>query len=219
MPRKQKSIFYIYKITCKVTGRYYIGMHSTSNLEDGYFGSGKRLKYSIQKHGLENHSKEILEFLDTKESLVNREIQLVTIDLLNDPMCMNLKPGGSGGLCSTEHMQKFVNAGTKRQVEKLKTDREYRNRIGKQRSEFNKKQWSKSEYRIKMIRVAESQLGKRSHTEESKKQIGQKNSIRQTGSNNSMYGRCWINKNGTSKAIKKEDLKTYLIDNWSKGRK
>ena len=34
-------------------------MHSTNNLNDGYLGSGKRLRYSIQKYGVDSHIKEI----------------------------------------------------------------------------------------------------------------------------------------------------------------
>ena len=51
MGRKKPHIHYIYKTTCNITNKYYIGMHSTSNLEDGYLGSGKRLRYSIRKYG------------------------------------------------------------------------------------------------------------------------------------------------------------------------
>lgn len=60
MPR-QKQYHFIYKTTCLVTGRYYVGMHSTDNLDDGYLGSGKLLGYSVAKHGKENHKREIVE--------------------------------------------------------------------------------------------------------------------------------------------------------------
>ena len=51
MARKEKKYHFIYKTTNLLTGRYYIGMHSTDNLEDGYLGSGKRLRHSVNKYG------------------------------------------------------------------------------------------------------------------------------------------------------------------------
>ena len=42
MARKEKQYHFIYKTTNIITERYYYGMHSTDNLEDGYLGSGKR---------------------------------------------------------------------------------------------------------------------------------------------------------------------------------
>lgn len=35
----------IYRTTCTVTNRYYIGMHSTDDLDDRYLGSGVRLRW------------------------------------------------------------------------------------------------------------------------------------------------------------------------------
>ena len=69
-----RKYHYIYKTTCIITNRFYIGMHSTDNLQDGYIGSGKRLYYSIKKYGKENHTCEILEFLPDRLSLKNREM-------------------------------------------------------------------------------------------------------------------------------------------------
>ncbi|MFA9263238.1 MAG: hypothetical protein ACEQSB_08035, partial [Undibacterium sp.] len=63
---KQKKYHYIYKTTCKITNKFYVGMHSTDNLEDGYLGSGKILGYSRKKHGDENHVREILEYLPSR---------------------------------------------------------------------------------------------------------------------------------------------------------
>ncbi len=59
------------------------------------------------------------------------------------------------------------------------------------------------------------------HTEETKRKIGQKNSIHQTGSNNSNYGKCWIYNIELKKSmcVVKEDLLKYLSQGWTKGRK
>ena len=100
MQRANKRKFhYIYKIT-RDDGRFYIGMHSTDNLDDGYFGSGKLITRSIKKHGIERHTKEILKFVDSREELKKREQELVTEELICDKLCMNLKLGGIGGFSS-----------------------------------------------------------------------------------------------------------------------
>ena len=44
----------IYKITNKINNKFYIGMHQTKKLDDGYMGSGKRLKLAIKKYILYN---------------------------------------------------------------------------------------------------------------------------------------------------------------------
>jgi hypothetical protein len=89
---------YIYKITrADGSGKYYIGMHSTDDLEDGYFGSGSILSKSIKKHGKDKHHKEILEYLPSREALKLREKELVNEELLSDKLCMNIVQGGHGG--------------------------------------------------------------------------------------------------------------------------
>ena len=93
----QRKHHYIYKITrVDGSGKYYIGMHSTDDLDDGYFGSGTYLWHSINKHGKDAHSKEILEHLPSRKDLKLREKEIVNEELLGDPLCMNLKCGGEG---------------------------------------------------------------------------------------------------------------------------
>ena len=120
MPRKQHTYHYIYKTTNLVNDKFYIGMHSTSNLEDGYIGSGKRLWYSIKKYGRENFKMEILEFLPDRNSLKEREREIVNSDLVKEELCMNLQIGGGGGLTTSEHRKKFQEEGRKKFLEKLK---------------------------------------------------------------------------------------------------
>ena len=83
----------IYKITNKINNKFYIGMHQTKKLDDGYMGSGKRLKLAIKKYGIENFNKEILHIFDNEEDMKNKEKELVILD----EMSYNLCEGGKGG--------------------------------------------------------------------------------------------------------------------------
>jgi pentatricopeptide repeat protein len=103
MPRKKGNIHYIYKTTCLITGKYYIGMHSTTNFEDGYMGSGKRLRYSIRKYGLENHHEKALEIF---EKMKEADIR-VEIDLSKDGFGKKVRAA------KTEHVPYFIIIGDK----------------------------------------------------------------------------------------------------------
>lgn len=95
MPRKQKKYHFIYKTTNLINGKYYYGLHSTHNLDDGYLGSGRRIRYSINKYGKDNHRREILEFCNTRKELVNREKEIVTLNEIAKNDCLNLIVGGA----------------------------------------------------------------------------------------------------------------------------
>lgn len=216
MARKERKYHYIYKITCLKNDRYYIGMHSTDNLEDGYFGGGKRIKNSVKKHGKDAHRKEILEFFGSRELLRQREIELVNEELLNDPMCMNLQPGGGGGFINEEHKRKWIEAGSKAgnaAINNLKNDPVWFKKI----SSNNKKLWEDEGRRKKMIIGFENYRGTK-HTEESKIKIGLKSSINQKGEKNSQYGKKWMNNGIRDIKVNPEDINCYTDLGYSPGR-
>lgn len=112
----QRKFHYIYKTTCLISGRWYLGMHSTDNLEDGYLGSGQVLWKSIKKYGKDKHVREILEFLDSRLALIQREEQIITAEIRADPNCMNLRNGGTGqapGFNATEQAKAKMSAASK----------------------------------------------------------------------------------------------------------
>jgi predicted transcriptional regulator len=71
-----RKFHYLYKITNNINGKYYIGRHSTDNLDDSYYGSGVGILNSITKYGKENFSKEILHQCETTEELWELEKKL-----------------------------------------------------------------------------------------------------------------------------------------------
>jgi hypothetical protein len=95
MPRKKHHIHYLYRTTCVITNKFYIGIHSTSNLNDGYLGSGKRLRHSIRKYGKDAHIKVILGFFDSRKETEKNE-EIVINEHINDINCLNLTNGGVG---------------------------------------------------------------------------------------------------------------------------
>jgi hypothetical protein len=209
MARKQKKYHYIYKTTNLVNGKYYIGMHSTDNLEDGYIGSGKRLWYSINKYGKHNFKCEILEMLPDRRSLKERESILVNEQRIQDPLCMNIVYGGGGGFISPEGCKKGGECSGNLLASRIKIDSEYRKKHTDRFISMVKKCFRTGKL------TAPSWKGKK-HKEETKQKIGLANSLKQKGENNSQFGTCWITNGIESKKIKKTDK---LPKNWSYGRK
>ena len=56
-----------------INGKKYIGKHSTTDVYDGYFGSGIAIKQAINKYGIDNFKKEIICYCDNEEELKEME--------------------------------------------------------------------------------------------------------------------------------------------------
>jgi hypothetical protein len=94
---------FIYK-TSSTSGKYYIGRHSTKNLNDGYYGSGKWIRSLKDKSGL---IREILEFCG-EDRLLETEKKYLE-EHVNKENCMNfnLSPVGfSSGSLNPAHTEK-----------------------------------------------------------------------------------------------------------------
>jgi len=213
MARKPHKYHYIYKITCLKNNRYYIGMHSTSNLEDGYMGGGKIIKNSIKKHGKDAHRKDIIEFHTAREALVERERNIINENLLKDPLCMNIKLGGEGWCCTGVSIGGDKCKHLNEVYWKIPENNKRRKDIA---SSTLKKLWKNTEYREKILKAIDW-TGK-THKEDSKLKIGSANSINQRGELNSQYNTAWINDGNFDKKIKKDRLEEYLNLGWKRGR-
>ena len=90
--------FYTVYRTINVTnGKYYFGVHKTGDPKDSYLGSGKLLRRAIAKHGEHSFDKEVLFIYLDQESAFGKEDELIQGYRGLDPLCMNLRKGGSGG--------------------------------------------------------------------------------------------------------------------------
>lgn len=86
--------YIIYKITNLINGKYYIGRHSTENINDPYMGSGIGIKNAIKKYGVENFTKEIIATASTSEELWDLEKEIVNEAVVKDPNSYNNAYGG-----------------------------------------------------------------------------------------------------------------------------
>lgn len=82
---------FVYKTT-HISGKYYIGRHSTENVNDGYLGSGRWVKSIKDKSKL---SREILSYYNNTEELIENETILIEQNIEN-PLCMNWNDRGVG---------------------------------------------------------------------------------------------------------------------------
>jgi len=110
---------FIYKTTNTLNGMFYIGRHSTKDLNDGYLGSGKYLKNAIKKYGRENFLREILEFCNSSDDLWLLEEKYITREMISSDTCYNQSFGGINHIASLKrnNYKKFLihqsNAGKK----------------------------------------------------------------------------------------------------------
>lgn len=203
-------MFYtIYKITNKLNGKIYIGKHQTKDLDDGYMGSGKWLKSSIVKHGLENFNKEILFQFDSESDMNAKEAELVTEEFCLREDTYNLCPGGKGGWGYINSNNLGVNDNQKIAAAKLAP------KIAALGGKAAQKTLKEKKLGIYSENIANGFKGK-THSEESKIKIGEKNSLRQTGEQNSQFGTMWITNGKENKKIKKST--SDIPNGWYSGR-
>jgi hypothetical protein len=197
----RKKYHFIYKTTNLLSGRYYIGMHSTDDLNDGYLGSGTLLRRSINKHGKENHSIEILQFLNSREELAAREKEIVSLQEIAKKECMNLKVGGDGGINSDMRQQ------SRKKRDWLRENSPTWN------SEVSRRV---SEGLRKYYQNRPGTFTGKSHKPETIQKMKTVAQGKGKGTDNSQYGTCWITNEIENKKIHKGDL---IPEGWRLGRR
>ncbi len=98
-------IYYtVYRTTNQVNGKFYIGMHQTRNLADGYLGSGKIFKQALKKYRGKSFQKEILCFCKSEAEMRAKEAELV--EMHKPPY--NLMQGGIAGFTHDVRTKKRI---------------------------------------------------------------------------------------------------------------
>ena len=209
--------YFVYKITNCINNKYYIGVHQTTDLNDGYMGSGIILHQAYKKYGIENFKREILEFFDNPIDMFDLERFLVTQTEVNSENCYNTKLGGYGGWDNArthrtkESFLKMMETKRKKgyvppMFGKHHTDESNeKNRIehlGKKHSEETKKKMSESRKGEKHF------LYGKHHSEETKKKISESHK----GKNKSKPKYKWLTPDGDIRIMDMRNAKIYHKD-------
>lgn len=199
--------YYLYQIENKINGKIYVGVHKTSNLDDGYMGSGKYLQNAINKYGVENFEKKILKWFDNQEEMYQEEAEIVNEEWISRKDTYNIRAGGNGGWDYAVGV-----------LEKKYGEEWTKIVCGKAREALKEKygeEWGKFLNKRSQELYPEGTWKGRKHNEESKKKIGKANAEHQKGSGNSQYGTMWITNGEDNKKIKKDES---IPEGWYKGR-
>lgn len=225
-------MFYlIYKITNNINNKIYVGSHKTNNKDDGYMGSGKYLNRAINKHGIENFTKEILFVFDNAKEMYDKEAEIVDDDFLAEENTYNLKRGGFGGFdyINSNGLQGFKDISLAKECQKItqkiveetytKTQRNNWSAMGGKKSvEAGKGIHAFSVEEKKTI----AELGRLATlTDDAKKKRKQTFSEigHQQGEKNSQFGKCWIaHVSLGNKIIKKDSIDEFLLLGYTIGR-
>lgn len=152
----------IYKTTNMVNGKYYIGKHQTNNPLDSYLGSGKAIANAIKLYGRQSFKKEILFEFDNEDEMNRKERELVTEEIVNDPLSYNIGVGGEGG----PHFKGKKHSNESRS-KMGRHDRVFTAESRQKISDANRRRTISDETRRKISEKAKTRI----HSEQSKKKI------------------------------------------------
>lgn len=213
---------YFYVIENLINGKIYAGKHSTKDFDDGYMGSGTLIRRAIKKHDVKNFRKHVLKMCESAKELNELERFIVDEDFVNDENTYNLELGGKGSFLRANQ---FYKDHPEKRREQLRFSLERAREIQQNDPIIHQKMQQTRSDTFKRLH-AEGHLHPvnwigRHHKEETKRKIGQANSVNQTGMKNSNFGKVWINNHELqqSKSVPKLDIDTWLQQGWVRGRK
>jgi len=237
---------YVYRIEKIDTHEFYIGLRSTNDNpeDDPYLGSGIRIENSVKKHGREKFRKTILGTYNTRREASLAEAEFITVDILLDPLCLNLKTGGEyiTGVSYDPEVGKKISEALKlkysdpeeriKHSERLKKSYKENPEFAKAISEMRKRVLLDPKHRERALRAVRKSYAETDRAEKVKSSLNRPET--KTKKSESMKAYCnsdrgkihmsratsnttYMNLNGITKRIKNELVETYAKMGWHVG--
>ena len=217
--------------TNKLTGLIYIGQrHSGIFLGNKYLGSGKKLKLAIDKYGEDAFEVHLIEWVDTKELMDEREIYWIAkYNTTQRDIGYNLSTGGNVNRRLVGENNGFY--GKHHNEVTRKKMREHSPHLSGENNPMYGKHLSEAAKQ----KISKANSGRVKTAEEKQRRVDTMNShggfgwwitdeyrtkLRMSlkGRNIHSKGRIWINNDVECKMVMSNELDIYLDSNWKLGR-
>ena len=210
-----KKHYLVYKTTCLLNGKIYIGQHQTYDPNDNYLGSGRELLVDIQKFGRENFKREILFDFDNFTDMDSKEKELVTESFVARDDTYNIRLGGQN-----PEVERICAMGREKLHHLWKENKNWNNDFRRKKSEILKHIWRERPEIYNNFHGNPMSFKGKHHTEETKQKMREKAHLR-VGEKNSAFGTVWVYNESLeqNKKVKKEQVEDFLNQGWKLGRK
>lgn len=173
---------YCLYVTYHRTGKFYVGKGVTSAVEDGkYKGSGTILLDHFKKYPKSEWVSDIVSTHQTEVEAYAAEAFYVDEDLLLDPACLNLVPGGHGfsSLEATRlNIERWKNPDFQKKMSAMKADHwlneAFVKKIKAAASDYQILKWQDPEYRAKMTAMSNETVKKTFKNSEFQSQLSRR---------------------------------------------
>lgn len=197
--------YIVYQITNTITGKIYIGAHSTTDIDDGYMSSSVVVRDAIKKYGIDNFSKTVLSYHNSEQEMYSEESTIVNESFVARSDTYNLKPGGYGGWT-------HINDGSQNHIDRCKeAGRRARKKLNEGLATGKYKQpGSRSQENMeKLCKLSQTRTAKA-------KRLNTFKRIKHSqGKNNSQYGTVWcVLKDAKDCLGRKKFKKDSIPENW-----
>lgn len=208
--------YLVYRTENLLTGHFYYGVHETNVIEDGYLGSGRKLKEAIKLYGAANFKRRVVARCRSRAKMYELEKKFIA-PWIGDPRCYNLHRGGKGGWqhvnerLDSEKRRAIGSKGVVKHVERLKSDPAYRAAWTAKFQELG----SRAERKKPRVGM----LGQK-HTPETRQKQSEAAAGRWSGSQNPQAGKRWIYHDGMKQTgrVPRSVLQEWLDAGWQIGR-